>query len=365
MSEKNDAKWVGEVTGFIALFNRLQNSLYGLLLLEMGWILLLLLLGQLSSNSKESKEDKTPAQISLPVIRLGDESRPNIHFQRYDIVDFAVPGAFVVFLLWLYLAGHLFLLKQVSHTLLWVAKQVLLVCLAISASLLNLPLLLVTFPLRGCRRRKRLVQFRKVLRARFARPAEAPASRIVAPSETPDRTRTHDLPKNEGTNGDRKAARERRKEIRKDLRAKLPGTIDPWFLLNWVGGLVSGPMVTARSRAIIGLALLARSDHQENSEENRSLWKVLADKVDRSQRDLVHLRLLEHVHWEPLPIVPRSFSSAQRIRRFCRQDVLLWGEPGSGESNILLRMERRQYQEDRDEASTKASLEDVASLFLL
>src|SRR5262249_23683182 len=104
MSDSEKSKRVGEVSGFIELFRSLQKSLFGLLLLEIGWVLLLVLVTQLSTSPKS---ENARSQITLPTIRF-DRSWSVVHFKRYDVIDVAVPGGVVVLILWLAVAGHLF-----------------------------------------------------------------------------------------------------------------------------------------------------------------------------------------------------------------------------------------------------------------
>lgn len=50
MSEKSEAKYAAEAFELFRLFDRIGRSFYGLLLLEIGWLLILILAAKLTGE---------------------------------------------------------------------------------------------------------------------------------------------------------------------------------------------------------------------------------------------------------------------------------------------------------------------------
>src|SRR5262249_27326274 len=120
---------------------------------------------------------------------------------------------------------------------------------------------------------------------------------------------------------------------------------------------------TNKSQATIGLALIPGPQHDDENSKSHSLWSILSDKADQFHRDFSYLRVSKYVNWQPVPVSLKYSLSARWLRWFCRHDVLLWGTPTEQESQLLLRVERKSYQQDVKEAEIKASSETASDLF--
>ncbi|HEY8610924.1 MAG TPA: hypothetical protein VIL69_06495, partial [Roseomonas sp.] len=59
MADDNKGSWAGEARGLIRLFNRFGRSLYGLLLLQIGWVVLVSHLKGLFDGAQDSSVSAT------------------------------------------------------------------------------------------------------------------------------------------------------------------------------------------------------------------------------------------------------------------------------------------------------------------
>ncbi len=118
MPEAGEVRWAQEAYAFLALFRRVQNRLAGLLMMQIGWAVLLVLVAQFAGK------DKTPA-LSVPGIKA---------LQDIPLGTVYLPGAFLVLLWWLFASRafgliRLFALRSLrpaAGALLWLSWFVLL-----------------------------------------------------------------------------------------------------------------------------------------------------------------------------------------------------------------------------------------------
>ena len=64
--EKSQGKWASEIYDTVRIFRRINSTIYGLLSVEIGWILLLVLVTKLSSPGK----NPAPAIVTIPCFPL-------------------------------------------------------------------------------------------------------------------------------------------------------------------------------------------------------------------------------------------------------------------------------------------------------
>ena len=79
MESKAEGKWMAEAFDFLRLFRRVGRNGFGLLILEIGWALLVLLLGQLPHP------DGPPA-VELP-LTLQDQTLQLGHFRLLKLPE--------------------------------------------------------------------------------------------------------------------------------------------------------------------------------------------------------------------------------------------------------------------------------------
>ena len=105
--ESNDAKWAAEAFAFLRLFQRVGNQIWGLILLEVGWALLLMLVGKLSEPD------------SKPVLRLPWFAEDG-HFGLEDIplTSLFPIGGLALVVVWLFSSGlHIYVALFVQRLL--------------------------------------------------------------------------------------------------------------------------------------------------------------------------------------------------------------------------------------------------------
>src|SRR5437879_6489435 len=82
-SREPSGKWAAEFYDFLRIFRRINNSIYGLLLVEVAWVFFLILLGRLSSSK--------PPVITVPWTNAA-----------VPVSDVFLPGAAALLLLWMW-----------------------------------------------------------------------------------------------------------------------------------------------------------------------------------------------------------------------------------------------------------------------
>lgn len=81
---KSGGKWAAEVYDFLRIFQKINSSVFGLLLVQIGWILFLILLNKLFPSG----ENFPPASLNIP--GYGDTK----------IINTYIPGAIIICLFW-------------------------------------------------------------------------------------------------------------------------------------------------------------------------------------------------------------------------------------------------------------------------
>lgn len=94
MSEKSEAKYAAEAFELFRLFDRIGRSFYGLLLLEIGWLLILILAAKLTG------EKAGPPMLAVPMPTV--IGPPYLRFEDVRITAVSVVGGILIFAGWVF-----------------------------------------------------------------------------------------------------------------------------------------------------------------------------------------------------------------------------------------------------------------------
>ncbi|MFH0344485.1 MAG: hypothetical protein ACHBNF_20715 [Chromatiales bacterium] len=286
MAERNndkgatEAKWSAEAYNFLRLFRRIGTQLDGLLLLQIGWVLLLWLVGKLSPSDG-------PYTIGLPWVTLRGTGEHSLKFIDVAVKDLYILGALALFAIWLVTSRlHLLvtrpilvLLRTVCGTVVLIAGVVLLVA--------SLPVWLALLPV----------------------------EKYLA-----TRQRTEEKEKN--ANG---------QTLRLDRNADRNGQPNQGFKASWlqdkIGETTGFLLATVVPRGSIGLAPIHTFSFDEEFLAARVPLQLFTEAEARLRGGLRHMpsAIYPHVIVLPLGLRIAGPQQARALRRWLGLDALLWG----------------------------------------
>ena len=139
MSNKSETKYAAEAFELFRLFERFGRTFYELLLLEIGWLLTLVLAAKLTGK------ETSPPTLALPLL-IGFEP-PYISIKEVPLTSVSVVGGMIIFVGWaIYSRLHHYLVAPVSQIFRLMLK-ILSISIILLSGVLNIPLLIVTWPL--------------------------------------------------------------------------------------------------------------------------------------------------------------------------------------------------------------------------
>lgn len=365
MSEdKNSGKWASEVFDFIRLLKRTGSSFFGLLILELGWILFLMLISRIYPVG----DNPPPPTILLP-------SGKDI-----QIAQLLLPGVLIVFILWFFGSGfYIYLWIPLSLVIKLIVMLVLFLITAL-AWLVNA----FIFPVTKLIENRLVANFlknsdsekkqkniadrekswmsllelyidwknREKIREVFGKDVErALYSDNVSEDESAQiiKFRVRDL-------ASREVALE---EIK--FRA--------WFLFIWVGSIFRVPISSFFSQANIGIAPIQSFSYDEEQTSIKLAAQVFSTAIDWTRWALKDIDAVEYVKFHILPehVIPKDAVGAQKIKNWLNFDVLFWGSYITGSNKkIWINTSANLPNSDNEEYSKTEKWEEraIPKLFL-
>jgi hypothetical protein len=326
---KPTGKWASEFYDFVRIFRRVSSSVYGLLLVEIAWVVFLILVQRLSPGSARPT-------VTVPFANAA-----------VSVSDLLIPGGFILLALWtvwsrLALYGVLPLRFLIARFLTAVSLLVFLVAFV---------LLVVTWPLRApiesflTKRweksvtdadRAELKSRIRVLEARLNLLALLPDRRALDRKLGADCATSFLKKRSKRSEEESKALEDRKRELAlSELLESKHG------ILRWLdpGALFRGWLAAIRgftTRAYIGIAAIQTETYEEDLNAARAPTQAFASAVSRLRWRFLALPALANVKFVHLPPhgQPKNGEQAERLRRVLGLDVLIWGSyvPGSAET---------------------------------
>jgi hypothetical protein len=352
--EKSSGKWAGEAFDFFHLFGKINKSIYGLLLIEIGWVFLLLMISKLSPAG----DNPAPAKILFP----GGEIL---------VIQLLVPGVIILLIMWCFWSGIYFYL--------WVpigySTTLIVGLLAIPFSLLVAGInAFPIFPVAYLIRRRHISEYIAKLNNKQINAIETSFYDIVT-------KKIYNLREENNKRGiekiiGKKAAQLLKKAkdgISDEERAFLSGKIlraslyeyvndevkdDPWFLSRWVMRQLNRWFTSISSQVNIGLAPIHGISYEESRSSTKMTAQTYSAAVGRIRSRLKNVDAIHYIKFHILPehISPLDAIQAERMKNWLNFDVLLWGSymAGSDEkiwinSNSTLARNQENYEKEDKE----------------
>lgn len=348
--EKGRTKWASEIYDTLLIFRRISNQVYGLLLVELGWVLLLVLVAKLSPSGGNNPQ---PAIVAVPL------SGP------LKVTDLVIPGAIVLacfWIIWSRIITYVWLLVRCAFR----RATVLLVDLVgFCFGLLNVFLLPITYPLELIRARRWIERLGKdaeeKLRKELADKAKDRLQRLIERQDMGTAAGIygfriawlafkghehdcHQLDKLHSVIGNRELRRHAVNATKTSRWIVFTNFIVPLRRINtWLA-----------SRAYIAFAPLQSFNYEEDLNSSKAPAQVFAAASDRIQWQLQNVKLMRHISFNFLPQhwVPKNSSEAGLLRWFFGLNTLLWGsylpEPPTRICLNIKQHPRRGEKEDKE-----------------
>jgi hypothetical protein len=298
-SEATGAKWAAEAFAFVRFFQRVANQLWGLILLELGWALVLVLASKL-----------TP-QDSPPVLRLPWLTADrHLAMQDVPLTSVFPVGSLVVCGVWLVSSGSYVYIslstRRALRRLAVVTGWIVFFALAAIQIPFELPLIA------RVRRRQPYGEVKK----------------IVAVARQEEQRRASD------TRQRRKQRRQQvyLREVSALLSADRP-PVEPGPLLSiyravdrW-GSRLAKRLANITSSGRIGLAPLYSYSFIEDEKAAKAPLQMFAGAVGQFRAHTRRLDAVRHMHFDVLPPIFKVTTErrARLIRKLLGLDALLWG----------------------------------------
>lgn len=314
MEKTLEGKWTAEAFGFLRLFRRTGRSLVGLLFLQAGWFLYLLLLLRLIGNQR------APLSLGIPW-PTGSGG------QIFAIIDVPIAPVYVVgglllLLGWILYSGVYRYLYVPGALVVRVIISFACVAAIVAVILANIPLLVFTWPL------QRILALR--LRKRALAQLEEERGEPV-----------------EGAPGVGEDREIRRKLLQWALE-QVP--VKSWALARTWGRDLLSTLARIQSSGRIGLAHLVSYSYEEDLKAAKAPLQIFSLATSRVE---TQLQRLGAESWITFVVLPPHFEvstpgRAEFLRRLFGLDVLLWGSYLSMDNDeIWLNIQQRPVEQRR------------------
>lgn len=283
MPERISGKWAAEIYDLLRIFSRLNNSVYGLLLLEIGWVFLLILISKLSPSGGDSPE---PAILTIPFIGVGGS------ILETRVLDLVVPGSLVILLLWGW-RTNLFI--YISWPIIYIFKLIVIAILFIVLIIVVLVNLLL-FPF--------FWPIEYLLVRRWLRNLKPEVFQKLAEEY-----------------GEQQAKKTLYEMALKEI------SFNALILAKKFSPPLTDIMRNIISQSRIGLAPLQSYNYEEDLNAAKAPSQVFSIAITRTKWQLEYLKSFQYVQFVHLPqhLTPKNSTQARRIRRFLGLDALVWG----------------------------------------
>ena len=339
-SAPKPGKWAAEIYDVFRLFSRINRTVYGLLLLEIGWALFVILVGKLPSP-----DDHSAHEISFPW--FGTDGRPSL--VQVSASALFVPGALALFFWWGVWSGCssylLMPMRRLGNAALLFTMYFLIPIIVLLELLLLLPaeVLLETFWVRRLDQKRRgeiIAKAKAVDRDKLASDMTKQALSQLQ-ENNPAKRRTLVLEYSEKlisaleswdnlTEEDRQLTIKEIGQIaakRTERKALSDAAIQKFKFSQRPRELCVSIIRRITSQATIAFAPLASFNYLEDLNAAKAPAQVFAVAVafirwklkDQKSSRLVRFRNLPP-HW-----APRDNNGADRLRRLAGADALIWG----------------------------------------
>ena len=318
MAEETKAKYASEAFEFLRLFQRVGHTVTGLLFLEIGWILLLILAGKLAG------EAPAPA---FPVLWLTGHKFPFLGVVDKPLSRICLAGGLVILVVWIIYTR---LYQYLSRPVGLVVKPILTVLL-IAATLLAGVLNLLLWPVfwlverwmlgRSMRRHKQeWLQKNTEAGKREGKELEAAYQKWTAAfdKEHPKAT------------------------LRQMMLEKV--SVRQFSLVDWAATLSRKLLTHFYSHARIGLAPLISTSYTEDLQAAKAPLQVFATAIARLTARMGDIEALDYIQFYVLPPHFKIMANRQAAiaSRLLGLDGLLWGSyAGADGQTVWLNMYRR------------------------
>lgn len=352
MSEQKSGKWAAEVYDFLHLFRRINASIYGLILIELGWVLLLIFIGKLTPTPNNA--------VVVPAITIPWSN------STIAVSDLLLPGSITVIVFWIFWSGLWLyiwlplrqLLRRIAILALWTVVYI--------GILLNLALLVLTYPI------ERLLVWNWLRKAspKFKEKLSQTASEKKKNEIEVDKLVGNEvglvaeLGINDAEkikNGHLNAEEKKRIEDKINKKALDEAIVEQtgfsrWFILGLLRKIISDQIIALSSRAYIGLAPLQSFSYEEDVNASKAPAQVFSTAIQRLYWKLGKNKLLKHIRFENLPLhfVPHNVNEAHLLRKLLGLDVLVWGSYLRDDANkVWLNIDNNQIPEEDDDNQKK------------
>lgn len=333
MAEEGKAKYAAEIWELVRLFTSLGKTIYGLLLLLVGWVFLV----KYSREILASRD--TVEGLWLPY--LAKRWPPAFGWYHPSVSFVSLAGAAFLSVAWLLysrLVSYAWafmrhILKPIIFVLAYVAPILLL--------LLNLVLLPVIIPVTYATRAFRRRRFRANWIARRIKEVPGKTAKELANAWK------ENLAAMEKAHGEK---------VVNEVLTKGSWKASYFVLFDTCMGLI-GPLLGGMlSRCRVGLAPITPQSYIEEFLASKLPLQVFAQAITRIRDELGELALLDKIQFIELPPSARLHQSSQagRYAWLFDTDVLLWGTyKASAERvislNLLSHLSKRKKENDKDE----------------
>lgn len=333
MSDENqNGKWAGEVYDFIRIFKQNGNSVLGLFLLELGWILFLILVTKLSPSG----DNQPPAKIIFPG---GFE---------VTILETLIPGMIFITFIWLIWTKRYYpfafpVWSFFKYLFLFVIGMTL---LSISFAI-NIILFFPALWVERIKIRKFILkQNPEAWDARVDNNFEATVTLITFYKENGKNEKIKRILGNKLTKLilnsnelDQPSKDQLTKRIIKYVEETLALSeikFSRWFLLKPIFFFLQDQYSLISSQARIGIAQLQSFNYEEDQHSARLNAQIFSSAVDLIRWKLGEIDAGKYIKFFFLPehILPRNTLDAEKYCAQLQLDVLIWGSylPGSKNS---------------------------------
>lgn len=343
MAEKKGGQWASEVYDFLQLFKRVNKSFSGLVLIELGWLLFLLLLSRLVPIG----DPPIIPSLYLPI--LGETL----------IKDLYLPGAILLIFIWIMTSRAWMYIWLPLHKIYRGLAISILFLIGILLLAINVPLAVIAFPIHYWdinRRLRKLSQEqlektsdtikRQInIEINFWKLAKDDAwvlCKIIKSKKDFEKISTakSDSPEYEAIMNSL---------IRKTIYSNLADeSFSIFFLMDFVQKQFIPVARNLYSQLIIGIAPLDSMNYSEELNASKAISQVFATTIQKmyevrfqGKKDFQYVRFIVL----PELVTPQNTNDASLLRKLTGLDLLLWGSYTTGDiSNIWLNVNQKKHK---------------------
>jgi hypothetical protein len=333
--EKTGGKWASEIYDFFRIFRRINSTLYGLLLVEIGWVLLLVFITKL-----------TPTGGNTPMTPIVSLRWPFLW--EYRVVDLFLPGAALWALAWVLWSGLItylwFFIRRISaHTSFW-----FFVLIGFIATVINVFLLWIVVPIEFIKAQNFIRKFDPNKKTIILEEQTTRLRKILSERESKEENWLNAVVKIGWQNAnlffkEHKSEKDEKKLLKRIKRIVLYNyaveeiNFNRWFIHTRTWNVLRKRLNNIHTQTYIGFAPIESYSYEEDIMAAKAPAQAYSSAIDHMRMKLAQIELMKFLHFDILPnhFKPSSISEASFMRKILGFDLLLWGSYIEGQPNKI------------------------------